>query len=163
MTAADPSDRDAVRRRLLDALEAADLDVDDLGDDRFMTMLSGQWKRTIPVLLDLEDRHLEVTSLFCGAPDEGHAEVYAILLHRNERSGPVHFALDDEGDVILVARAPLVALDERGIDELLGTLLATADETYNQVLRAGFSSYIEVEQRWRAKNELPPNPVSDAP
>lgn len=157
------TERDDVRRRLLAALDAADLDVDELGDDRFMTMLAGQWKRTIPVLLELEERHLEVTSLFCGVPDEGHEEVYAILLHRNERSGPVHFALDDEGDVVIVARVPLVALDERGIDELLGSLLTTADETYNKVLRAGFSSYIEAEQRWRAKNDLPPNPVSDAP
>ena len=156
-------DRAAVRQRLLDALDAADLDVDELGDDRYMTMLAGQWKRTIPVLLQLDERHLEVTSLFCGVPDEGHEEVYAILLHRNERSGPVHFALDDEGDVVIVARVPLVALDDRGVDELLGSLLTTADETYNKVLRAGFSSYIEAEQRWRAKNELPPNPVSDAP
>lgn len=157
------TDRDDVRRRLLAALDAAELDVDDIGDDRYMTMLAGQWKRTIPVLLQLDERHLEVTSLFCGVPDEGHEEVYAILLHRNERSGPVHFALDDEGDVVIVARVPLVALDDRGIDELLGSLLTTADETYNKVLRAGFSSYIEAEQRWRAKNELPPNPVSDAP
>lgn len=157
------TDRDDVRQRLLGALDAADLDVDDIGDDRYMTMLAGQWKRTIPVLLQLDERHLEVTSLFCGAPDEGHEEVYAILLHRNERSGPVHFALDDEGDVVIVARAPLVALDDRGIDELLGSLLTAADETYNKVLRAGFSSYIAAEQRWRAKNELPPNPVSDAP
>lgn len=157
------TDRDDVRRRLLAALDAAELDVDDIGEDRYMTMLAGQWKRTIPVLLQLDERHLEVTSLFCGVPDEGHEEVYAILLHRNERSGPVHFALDDEGDVVIVARVPLVALDDRGIDELLGSLLTTADETYNKVLRAGFSSYIEAEQRWRAKNELPPNPVSDAP
>lgn len=157
------TDREAVRERLLGALETAELAVDDIGDDRYMTMLSGQWKRTIPVLLELEERHLQVTSLFCGVPDEGHADVYRILLHRNERPGPVNFALDDEGDVILVATVPLPALDERGIDELLGVLLTTADETYNQVLRAGFSSYIEAEQRWRAKNDLPPNPVSDAP
>lgn len=156
------TDRDTVRKRLIGALAAAELDIDDLGDDRYMTMLSGEWKRTIPVLLELEERHLQVTSLFCGVPDEGHAEVYEILLHRNQRPGPVHFALDDEGDVVMVATVPIVALDDRGVDELLGVLLTTADETYNQVLRAGFSSYIEAEQRWRAKNDLPPNPVSDA-
>lgn len=156
-------DRGVVRQRLLSALEQADLDVDDLGDHRYMTMLSGEWKRTIPLLLEIGERHLHLTSLFCGVPDEGHEDVYRILLHRNERRGPVHFALDDEGDVILVGTVALSALDERGIDELLGAVLTTADETYNKVLRVGFSSYIDAEQRWRAKNELPPNPVGDAP
>jgi hypothetical protein len=41
-------------------------------------------------------------------------------------------------------------------------VLTLSDETFNQVLRAGFASYLEVEQRWRAKAGLPPNPVGEA-
>ncbi len=155
--------RDDARETLLSALEAADLDVDPAGEDRWMTMLSGEWKRTIPVLLDLEERHLHVTSLLCGVPDEGHREVYEILLHHTEEPGPVHFALDDEGEVILTGTVPLAALDARAVDELLGSILLTSDEVFNRVLRAGFASYIDAEQRWRDKNDLPPNPVSTAP
>jgi hypothetical protein len=153
--------RDEVRRLLLDALDAAGLDVQQVGEDRWMTMLSGEWKRTIPVLLDLDERSLKVTSLLAGVPDEGHAEVYRILLQRNQRPLPVHFALDDEGDLVLLGQLPLVAVDERAVDELLGAVLSVSDETFNQVLRAGFASYLEVEQRWRAKAGLPPNPVGD--
>ena len=152
--------RDAVRAAVLATLAGAGLDVEEVGEDRWMTLLSGEWKRTIPVLLDLDERSLKVTSLLAGAPDEGHAEVYRILLHRNQRPLPVHFALDDEGDVILTGSLPLVAADERAIDELLGTVLTLSDETFNQVLRAGFASYIDAEQRWRAKVGLPPNPVT---
>jgi hypothetical protein len=155
--------RDDVRERLIGALEANDLPVESVGEDRWMTMLSGEWKRTIPVLLDLGERHLEVTSLLTGVPDEGHEDVYRILLQRNQRPSPVHFALDDEGQVILTGAVPLVALDDRGVDELLGALLTTSDETFNQVLRSGFSSYIDAEQRWRESVGLPPNPVSEAP
>jgi hypothetical protein len=155
--------RDDVRGVLLHTLEASDLDVTEVAEDRWMTMLAGEWKRTIPVLLDLDERHLKVTSLLCGVPDEGHEEVYAVLLHRNERPAPVHFALDDEGDVVLVGQVPLAAIDERAIDELLGAILVTSDEVFNQVLRAGFSSYIDAEQRWRDKNGIPANPVSTAP
>jgi hypothetical protein len=153
--------RDEVRRTLQATLEAADLDVQEVGEDRWMTMLSGEWKRTIPLLLDLDERSLKVTSLLAGVPDEGHAEVYRILLQRNQRPLPVHFALDDEGDLVLVGQLPLVAVDARSLDELLGAVLTLSDETFNQVLRAGFASYLEVEQRWREKAGMPPNPVGD--
>lgn len=152
--AGDPH-RDLVTR----TLAAADLPVVEVGDGRWMTMLAGDHKRTIPLLLDLGDRSLTVTSLLAGVPDEGHEAVYRILLQRNQRPLPVHFALDDEGDLILVGRVPRAALDERSLDELLGLVLSRSDETFDQVLRAGFRSYIDVEQRWRAKVGLPPNPV----
>jgi hypothetical protein len=155
--------RDEARRVLLEALAAADLEVTAVGEDRWMTMLAGDWKRTIPVLLDLDERTLKVTSLFAGVPDEGHAEVYRILLQRNQRPAPVHFALDDEGDCILTGVVPVAALDARAVDELLGTVLTLADETFNQVLRTGFAGYLAAEQRWRAKAGLPPNPVGEPP
>lgn len=153
--------RDQARTVLLEALEAADLDVDEVGEDRWMTMLAGEWKRTIPLLLHLDEHSLKLTSLFAGVPDEGHAEVYRILLQRNQRPQPVHFALDDEGDLIIVGTVPLVAVDAERVDELLGAVLTLADETFNQVLRTGFASYLEAEQRWRAKNDMAPNPVGD--
>lgn len=153
--------RDEARRALLSTLEAADLAVDAVGEDRWMTMLSGEWKRTIPVLLHLDEHSLKLTSLFAGVPDEGHEEVYRLLLARNQRPQPVHFALDDEGDLIITGMVPLVAVDAERVDELLGAVLTLADETFNQVLRTGFASYLEAEQRWRAKNDMPPNPVGD--
>lgn len=153
-------DRDEHRQLITDVLTAADLQVDEVGENRWMTMLSGQWKRTIPVLLDLDERSLRITSLLCGAPDEGHAEVYRLVLHRNEKLTWVHFALDDEGDVVLTGAIPRGVLTADVLDEVLGVVLLTADETYNSVLRAGFASYIDAEQAWRRKTGQPPNPVS---
>ena len=153
-------DRDEHRKLIVDVLEAADLDVDEVGEHRWMTMLAGQWKRTIPLLLDLDERSLRLTSLLCGAPDEGHEAVYELVLHRNEKLTWVHFALDDEGDVVLVGAIPREVLTADVLDEVLGQILLTSDETYNSVLRAGFATYIEAEQSWREKAGLPPNPVS---
>ncbi len=149
------------RSVLLATLEAAELEITEVGEDRWMTMLSGEWKRTIPVLLTLGERRLTFTSLFAGSPDEQHAEVYRLLLQRNHRSGPVHFALDDDGDLILTGGVLCAAVDAEVVDELLGRLLLLADETFNQVLRTGFASYLDTEQRWRAKVGLPPNPVGE--
>jgi hypothetical protein len=151
--------RDEVAELLRSVLSDAGLEVTEIDDHRVMTMLSGEWKRTIPVLFDLDERSLKVSSLFSGAPDEGHEAVYRVLLQRNQRSGPVHFALDDEGDLVLLGSLPLDAVDEQRLDGLLGVLLSVADETFNQVLRTGFASYLAAEQRWRAKVGLAPNPV----
>src|SRR5690625_4650630 len=159
--AVDPSttDLDAARALIGSVLTEAGLSVEAVGEDRWMTMLTGDHKRTIPLLLTLGERSLTVSSLLAASPDEGHGEVYRILLQRNQRPLPVHFAVDDEGDLILVGRIPVPALDATALDELLGLVLSMADETFDQVLRAGFGSYIEHEQRWRAKVGLAPNPV----
>lgn len=143
----------------MEGLRGVDLDVERVGTDTWMTMLEGQWKRTIPVMLRVDDRSLHAESLLCGSLDEGHAEVYAYLLRRNQKSLPIHFALSDDGDVIMTGKIPFAALDATSFDRLLGSILATADEVFNAVLRKGFAGYIDAEQRWRAANDLPANPV----
>lgn len=153
---------DAQRGLVETTLDSLGLDVVTVAPGRWMTLLSGEHKRTIPVLLHLGDRSLTVTSLLAGAPDENHGAVYRILLQRNQRPLPVHFALDDEGDLILVGRLPRAALDGPALDELLGLVLTQADETFDEVLRTGFRSYLDTEQRWRAKVGLPPNPIGPA-
>ncbi len=142
-------------------LEDSGLDVEVVGEARAMTMLAGEHKRTIPVLFEVGDRNLRVQSLFTGVPDEGHVEVYALLLHRNERARHVHFALDDEGDLLLVGTIPLAALDEELLGQVLGELLATADETFDAVLRTGFAGYLAHEQAWRRRAGMAPNPIGD--
>jgi hypothetical protein len=154
--------RDRVRRLVGRLLVEADLPVDVVGEDRFLTMLAGEHKRTIPVLLHVDERSLKLSSLISGAPDEQHDAVYRLLLHRNQRPAPVHFAIDDEGDLLLVGRVPLGAVDEQTFDELLGLVLALADDVFDRVLAIGFASYLEAEQRWRAREGLPLNPVGDA-
>ena len=154
-------DRDTHRKLIVDTLESAGLEVDDVGEDRWMTMLAGEWKRTLPVLLQLDERSLKLTALLTGVPDEGHAAVYALVLHRNEKLTWVHYALDDEGDIVLVGSVPLAVLSAEVLDEVLGQLLDSADTTFNAVLRTGFATYLAAEQAWRRKMGMAPNPVGD--
>jgi pyrroline-5-carboxylate reductase len=156
------AERERVRRLIGTTLVDADLPVVVVGEDRFMTQLTGEHKRTIPVLLHVDERSLKVSSLLAGAPDEQHDAVHRLLLHRNQRPAPVHFALDDEGDLLLVGRLPHASVDAAAIDELLGLVLAMSDDVFDRVLAVGFASYLEAEQRWRAREGLPPNPVGAA-
>lgn len=155
--------RDDAAELLLRTLDDLELDVDEVGERRYMTMLAGEWKRTIPVLFHLDERSLHTTTLLAGVPDEGHQEVYRILLQHNQRPLPVHFALDDEGELLLVGSIPYGLLDDSALDELLGAILDRCDTVFNRVLRVGFASYIEHEQRWRSSRGQAPNPVSAAP
>ena len=154
--------RAEARRLVGRTLVDAGLPVQVVGEDRFLTLLAGEHKRTIPVLLHVDERSLKVSSLLAGRPDEQHDVVHRLLLHRNQRPTPVHFAIDDEGDLLLVGRVPLTVLDDATLDELLGLVLAMADDVFDRVLTLGFASYVDAEQRWRAREGLPPNPVGDA-
>ena len=151
-----------VRRLVGRTLVDMGLPVAVVGEDRFLTQLAGKHKRTIPVLLHVDERSLKVSSLLAGRPDEQHDVVHRLLLHRNQRPAPVHFAIDDEGDLLIVGRVPLEGVDEDALDELLGVVLAMADDIFDRVLTLGFASYVDAEQRWRAREGLPPNPVGEA-
>jgi hypothetical protein len=37
-----------------------------------------------------------------------------------------------------------------------------ADDVFDRVLAIGFASYLDAEQRWRAREGLPANPVGEA-
>lgn len=137
-----------------------DLRAERVGDHGWFTVLAGERKRTIPVYLGVGATNLVVESFFMAAPDENQAEVFAYLLRRNTRTYVFRFALYDSGDVMLVGVIPLAAITAEELDRLLGQLLVAADESYDQALRAGFSSYIDREQAWRAKVGAPRNPIT---
>lgn len=138
----------------------SELDVERVGGKGWLTVLSGERKRTIPVYLELGDHTLIVESFFLSAPDERHDEVYRYLLQRNLRTYTMRFALYDSGDVMLVGVLPRHAVTGDELDRTLGQLMTVADESYWPAIRLGFTSYIEREQAWREKVGLGRNPIT---
>lgn len=144
---------------LVAALASFGLEPEPVGDGRCMVALSGQWRRSMPVLFDVEERHLRFRALLASALEEQHEEAYRYVLQRNERAHDVRFALDGDGNVLLVGRVPLAVVDEAALDELLGELVQTADETFNRLLGTGFAAYVEREQAWRRAAGVGDNPA----
>ncbi len=159
VTGTDGGGADGAVAAVVEGLRAIGLEPEEVAERRFMVELTGQWRRGMPVLCTVEERHLRVVAMLAGAVEENRAEVYGFLLSRNERAGDVHTALDGDGDVLLVARLPLQVVDAASLDELLGELLTAADETFNTILGTGFASYVEREQRWRALRDVGQNPA----
>ena len=138
----------------------SELEVERVGEQAWLAVLSGERKRTIPVYLELGDHTLVIESFFLSAPDERHDEVYRYLLQRNVRTYTLRFALYDSGDVMLVGVIPRHAVSTAELDRTLGQLMTVADESYWPAIRMGFTSYIEREQTWREKVGLGRNPIT---
>lgn len=96
------------------------------------------------------NRHdLEVRAFVARHPDENAEGVFAWLLQRNLRLQGIAFCVDRLRDIHLVGRLPLSAVTEETVDQLLGAVASTADESFNTILELGFASSIRAEWAWR--------------
>ena len=113
--------------------------------------LSGDHKKSLPVVLEQRETTLGLQAFFIRRPFEHADEVYRMLLSRNFRRSPVRFAADADGDIYLVGEVPLDALTPEALDELLGATLATADQLFDPVIALGFATYLARDLAWREK------------
>lgn len=121
-------------------------------DGAFLLTLPGERRHRTLLWLIVGSHELLIESFVCRAPDENREGVYRFLLKRNSKLRTVAYALDADGDIHLVGRIGLDTLGDAPADELntvLGVVLSTADEDFNQILERGFASAIRREWAWR--------------
>jgi len=61
----------------------------------------------------------------------------------------IAFAINELGDIFLVGRLPLAAVNDREIDRLVGAVLQYSDSSFNPLLELGFANSIRREWAWR--------------
>jgi hypothetical protein len=132
-----------------------------VSDGDWALQLHGEKKLSITVLFALRERTLQVESFFIRRPAESHADLYRLLLRTNIRLYGVRFALDDIGDVYLVARVPIAAVTDEELDRVLGAILSISDELFMPAIEIGFASYLERDMAWRAAQGVPPGRPRD--
>ena len=142
------ADLAAVMRATLDD---RDVEYEEAQPGAFLVKLPGSHKLATMTWLVIGDHSLHVEAFFVRKPDENHEAFYRWLLERNARMFGVSFALDNIGDVYLVGRLPLSAVNEEEIDRILGSVLTYSDEWFDTALELGFRSSIEKEWAWRVK------------
>ncbi len=59
------------------------------------------------------------------------------------------FAINKLGDIYLVGRLPLGAVNAIELDRILGSVLQYSDSSFNPLLEIGFASAIRREWAWR--------------
>lgn len=137
------------RQVIRDYLDGNDLDYEELTEGIFSFSLPGEKKLQTAVRLDVGHHALGVHAFVCRRPDENHERVWRWLLERNLKMYAVSFAVDRLGDIYLDARLPLAAIDADELDRLMGSVLSSADESFNTILELGFASSIRKEWEWR--------------
>ena len=115
----------------------------------FVAVLPGERKLRTAVSLLVGDHSLSASAFVVRHADEEHERVYRWLLERNARLPGIAFALDGDGDVYLVGRLPLAAVNDTTLDALLGAVLETSDSSFNELLALGFLGSMRREWAWR--------------
>jgi hypothetical protein len=127
----------------------ADLPLEKTGERSYVVTLPGTHKLKTNVNLIAGEHTLRVEAFIIRQPDENREEVWAWLLRRNAKLHGVAFTIDTNGDVYLTGRLPALAVTEETVDQLLGSVLTAADESFDTLLELGFSSAIKREWKWR--------------
>jgi hypothetical protein len=115
----------------------------------FVAVLPGERKLRTAVSLLVGDHSLSASAFIVRHADEEHERFYRWLLERNAKLPGIAFAVDGDGDVYLVGRLPLAAIDDTTLDALLGAVLETSDASFNELLALGFLSSMRREWAWR--------------
>jgi len=132
-------------------LDDRELEYNEERPGAFLVKLPGTHKLATMTWLVIGDHSLQVEAFFCRRPDENHERFYKWLLERNARMFAVSFAVDNLGDVYLVGRLPLSAINAEDLDRVLGSVLTSADEWFDTALELGFKTSIVREHDWRVK------------
>jgi len=125
------------------------------GDHAYAVTLPGTHKLKTVCNLIAGEHALRVEAFVMRQPDENREQLWSWLLQRNARMYGVAFAIDGNGDVYLVGRVSLHAVNADELDRLLGSVLTYADESFDTMLEIGFGSAIRREWRWRVERGEP--------
>jgi Putative bacterial sensory transduction regulator len=129
--------------------------VDKTGEYSYAVTLPGSHKLKTICNLVVGEHTMRVEAFVMRQPDENREQLWAWLLQRNARMYGVSFAIDEVGDVYLMGRVSLGAVDADELDRLLGAVLTYADESFDPMLEIGFGTAIRREWEWRVKRGEP--------
>jgi hypothetical protein len=130
-------------------LQSHDLDFELKDSNTFMVTLPGEAKLQTHCALIVGDHTLSVNAFVIRKPDENAGAVHAWCMLKNASMYGIAFATNELGDIYLVGRLPLGAVNEVEIDRLLGSVLQYADSAFNPLLELGFADAIRREWAWR--------------
>lgn len=135
--------------RVRAALAELELDWSEREPGLFSVTLPGTRKLQTECALQVGRHHLSVRAFVARRPEQNEAGVYGWLLERNLKLSLVAFARDSLGDIYLTGRLPVGSVTREVVDQLLGIVAETADDSFNTILELGFADSIRREWVWR--------------
>ena len=136
-------------RLIRNFLDGQGLEYDHPSEHTFLVSLPGQTKLATHCALIVGDHTLSINGFVIRKPDENAGAVLAWCMTKNASMYGIAFATNELGDIYLVGRLPLGAVNEVELDRLLGSVLQYADNAFNPLLELGFADAIRREWAWR--------------
>jgi hypothetical protein len=115
----------------------------------FLVTLPGEKKLQTHCALVIGDHSLSINAFVIRKPDENEAGVHHWCMSKNASMYGLAFAINQLGDIYLVGRLPLDAVNPQELDRLLGSVLQYSDSAFNPLLEIGFANAIRREWAWR--------------
>ena len=135
-------------------LTLQDLQFEFAGERTVVVSLPGTNKQFVNVAMTIGDTVFKIESFVARNPDENHVAVYRWILEQNRKLLVINYCLDHLGDIYLSGTLPIATVDLDQIDQLLGVMLQTSDNSFNILLELGFKSAIEREWAWRTSKGM---------
>jgi len=130
-------------------LQSHDLDFELKDRNTFMVTLPGEAKLQTHCALIVGDHSLSINAFVIRQPDTHEDVVHKWCMTKNAAMYGISFAINELGDIYLVGRLPLAAVNAQEIDRLIGSVLQYSDSSFNQLLELGFADAIRREWAWR--------------
>ena len=115
----------------------------------FLVTLPGEKKLQTHCALIVGDHSLSINAFVIRKPDENEAAVHHWCMSKNAAMYGLAFAINPLGDIYLVGRLPLDAVNTQELDRVLGAVLQYSDSSFNPLLELGFANAIRREWAWR--------------
>ncbi len=136
-------------RLIRNFLDGQGLEYDHPSEHTFLVSLPGQTKLATHCALIVGDHTLSINAFVIRKPDENAGAVHAWCMAKNAQMYGVAFAINELGDIYLVGRLPLDAVNAKEIDRIIGSVLQYSDSSFNPLLELGFADAIRREWAWR--------------
>ena len=135
-------------------LRSQELQFELAGEKTVVVSLPGTNKQFVNVAMTVGDTIFKIESFVARNPDENHEAVYRWLLEQNRKLLVINYCVDHLGDIYLSGTLPIATVDLDQIDQILGVMLQTSDNSFNILLELGFKSAIEREWAWRTSKGM---------
>ncbi len=122
---------------------------------RWSLLLHGEVRLSIPVAVTLAPATTTLTSFLLRGPRPPYgrpAELHRLLLRRNLSTRRLHFALDGDDDVVLVARLPTASLSAAELEQTLAEILWVGESAFEALVHLAYPGV------FRPLSELRPPP-----
>jgi hypothetical protein len=138
----------SVLKTVADFLQSEGIDFEQEGNT-FLITLKGEKKLQTHCALIVGDHSLSINAFVIRKPDENEDQVHHWCMSKNAAMYGLAFAINQLGDIYLVGRLPLDAVNTKELDRILGSVLQYSDSSFNPLLEIGFANAIRREWAWR--------------